>query len=164
LGIGTINRFVRRTILNLIFLVILIAGFLGISFGHQYSLSRESTQDPCAHAGSPTTLTAEQAVADAYDGLSDHSLRDCYCFREYLKAEGLMEVLGISLPGRSSENLCLDWMLHFAVNKFSLVSVAALIVGINMSELLLFQWISQFERSHFITNQLRSSLTKMFLV
>jgi hypothetical protein len=127
-------------------MVILICGFLGISFGHQYSLSREGTQDPCIRAASPTTVTSdnlyEAAIADAYDETSPGYLVDCYCFREYQKVNSVMEIMSITLTGRSSENLCIHWIVHFAVNRFSLVSVAALIVGINMSELLLFQWIS----------------------
>ena len=133
-------------------MVILVSGFLGISFGHQYSLSREGIQDPCVHTGSPASVTAEEAVANAYDGTGQRYILDCYCSQEYRKVDSIMEVMSIHLAGRSSENLCFHWIVHFAVNRFSLVSVAALIVGINMSELLLFQWISQFERSHFITN------------
>ena len=123
-------------------MVILVSGFLGISFGHQYSLSRAGAQDPCVLAGSPATVTAEEAVANAYDGTGESFIVDCYCYQEYMKVDSLTEIMSIHLAGRSSENLCFHWLVHFAVNKFSLVSVAALIVGINMSELLLFQWIS----------------------
>jgi len=119
-------------------MVILVAGFLAISFGHQYSSSRDGTADPCIHAGSPPTVTAEEAILDAYADKSERLIVDCYCFREYGKIDSVMEVMNINLPGRASENLCLHWILHFVVNKFSIVSVAALIVGINMSELLLF--------------------------
>ena len=142
LGIGTISRFIRSAILNLIFMVILVAGFLAISFGHQYSSNRAGTLDPCKHAGSPPTVTAEEALANAYGETSKGFIVDCYCSREYKKINSVMEVLSIKLTGKSGENLCLNWIFHFLVNKFSIVSVAALIVGINMSELLLFQWIS----------------------
>jgi hypothetical protein len=145
LGVGAIGRFIRSAILNLIFTVILVAGFLAISFGHQYSSTKggaNGAKDPCIHAGSPPTVTAEEARTDAYDETSQRFIVDCYCFREYGKVDSVMEVMNINLPGRSSENLCLHWILHFVVNRFSIVSVAALIVGINMSELLLFQWIS----------------------
>lgn len=62
------------------------------------------------------------------------------------------------------KNLCLVWLTAFLFEKFQVYGIAGVISVINIVQLAIFNFIAQYERNHFITEQLVSSMTKMFIV
>ena len=71
-------------------------------------------------------------------------------------------MLDISLTGDNGENLCLgEWLYPYAFQMFSMQLIAALIVFINMCQNSFFAKVSQLEGNQFISDELRSKLTKL---
>ena len=59
-------------------------------------------------------------------------------------------------------NICLDWLQNYFFEKFSAYAIAAAIAVINILQLAVFKIIVNFEKHHFISNNLTSLMLKMF--